>query len=162
MDSILLDNASAVFIVGAAVLLFLLGAALCTTRRREGRWSTPVSLFFVFITIHAIAGYELAFVAASEIGRAGAGMEFFFVKAYAIICLGAYGVFLGYLLCPAHIGMSAEAFLIRFSTRVSESEMANRARLFAAASIVLTAVGMAGYGGIPLFQNVAHRYTDTF
>jgi hypothetical protein len=162
MDSILLDNASAVFIAGAAGLLLLLCAVLCETRRREGRWFTPVSLFFVFITIHAIGGYELAFVSASQIGRSGAGMEFYFVKAYAIICLGAYGIFLGYLLCPAGVGMSAAAFLVRVSSRVSESEMADRARFFITISIVLTAAGMAQYGSIPLFQNLAHRYTDTF
>lgn len=162
MFSELLDNSSLLFTVSAIVMTTLLVITLIVARSRGRKVITPVTVFFIFMTVHALAGYYLAFTTANQIGRTGAALEFYFNRSLLILSIGVSCIYLGYLLFPSALGATMEEYFVRASQLVTEETMAKRARFFILVSAGLTAGGLAAYGSIPLFQDFAHRYTNVF
>lgn len=158
----LIDDSGLLFSGAATLLAIALAAVLIVSARRGRKMFTPVTIFFVFITVHALAGYRLAFLTADQIGRAGVALEAYFNKSLLILAMGVASISLGYIFCPPGFGRRMQERCIRGAQGVSSEMLVNRSWFFIMLAAVLTAIGLAMYGSIPLFQDFAHRYSNVF
>lgn len=158
----LLDNSALLYGLCATVLVLLFCVAAGVSRRANQALITPVTVFFGFTLIHILAGYPLAFVASDQIGRTGLAMEPFYNKSLLLLTIGVASMFIGFVVFPCRMGEGAQSLILRFATSITEEQLARRARFWVALSVLLTAIGLAGLGSIPLFMNPGHRYADVF
>jgi oligosaccharide repeat unit polymerase len=158
----LLDNSTVLFVVSLVLIVTTLTMALFASWRNERRILTPVTALFLFIAIHVLGGYFLAFTSSLQIARAAPALEPYYNRALAILSLGAGSIFLGYSVCPLRMNERMIGSLEKFATSIRTEDLQRRCRFFVGLSVVLAACGLVAIGRIPLFTDPSQRYVDIF
>jgi hypothetical protein len=60
------------------------------------------------------------------------------------------------------MGIRTQSLVLRLTTSITEEQLVKRARVFIILAAILTSIGMAGLGNVPLFMDARHRYADVF
>jgi oligosaccharide repeat unit polymerase len=154
-------------LVLAATILMALAmiAALVTSKRRTGLLLTPVTVFFLFASIHVVFGRYAAAVLTDEysfVSRAALGP--FLDQSFLVISTGLTCCLLGFTLFPCVSSGRVTARLARISCKGALDQICARSRVMILIAMPLIIIGLQHLGGIPLFSdNPRHdRYLLNF
>src|SRR5580704_790964 len=152
-------------IAASIVMILALIAALVVSKRRTGLLLTPVTVFFLFASVHVLFGRYAASVLTDKYSFASrAALGPFIDQSFLIISTGLTCCLLGYTVFPGASSRRVAAKLSRISCQAALDQVCARSRIMILIAMPLIVVGLQQLGGIPLLSdNPRHdRYLLNF